>query len=89
MELTQLYGFAGIPVITGLIQMAKKAAPGIPDTIWPIIAVFLALAFNLILGWRIGEDLWVAGIFGLVVGLASSGFYSQTSTYVAKKPDTV
>ena len=89
MEITSLYGFAGIPVITGMIQMFKKVVPELPERFWPLVAWILGIIWNISLGLGVGEQLWISTVFGVVVGLAASGFYSQGVTYVARNPNEV
>lgn len=81
-DLNQLYGLAGIPIISALIQLVKITIPELPDRFWPLASVAIAMAFNVLLGWRLGGDVFIGAILGLVVGLASSGLYSQTKTAV-------
>ena len=81
-DLNQLYGLAGIPIISALIQLAKITIPETPDRFWPLASVIIAVVFNVMLGWRLGSDMAIAGVIGLVAGLAASGLYSQAKTYV-------
>ena len=80
MDVNQLYGLAGIPVIAALIQVFKNTLPECPDRFWPLISLALGITFNMLLGWGLGAELWVAAVIGLVVGLSASGFYSQSKT---------
>ncbi|MGQ9676578.1 MAG: hypothetical protein ACUVX1_13030 [Chloroflexota bacterium] len=79
-ELRQFLGLAGFPVVAGLVEVAKRAAPELGERWWPLVALGLGVVFNLLVGWRLGVDLWLAGILGLVTGLAASGLYSQAKT---------
>lgn len=81
-DVNQLYGLAGIPVISALIQMVKLTIPETPDRFWPLASVVIAVVFNVLLGWKLGTDLYLAAILGLVSGLAASGLYSQTKTAI-------
>jgi len=79
-ELRQFLGLAGFPVVAALVEVAKRAAPELGDRWWPMVALALGIGFNLVVGWRLGLDLWLAAILGLVTGLAASGLYSQART---------
>lgn len=76
-ELRQFVGLAGFPVVAGLVEVVKRAAPELNDRWWPLVALALGVGFNLLVGWRLEMDLWLASTLGLVTGLAASGLYSQ------------
>lgn len=70
----EVYDIAIIPVITGLIEIAKKM--GLPKKFSPLIA----LALGIIAGVVYIEPQDVAGgiIIGIAVGLSASGLYEYS-----------
>lgn len=70
----EVYDIAIIPVITGLIEIAKKM--GLPNKFSPLIA----LALGIIAGVVYIEPQDVAGgiIIGIAVGLSASGLYEYS-----------
>jgi hypothetical protein len=83
-ELRQFFGLAGFPVVAALVEVGKRACPETSERWWPLAALGLGVAWNLVIGWRLGVDLWVAGALGVVTGLAASGLYSQSATYLSR-----
>ncbi len=68
----------GVPVIVGLVQLAKQY---IPDHRWlPLVALILGLIINIFGTWAMGitaNTQWVSAVFnGIIAGMAASGFYS-------------
>ena len=78
MEYSDFIGLAGIPIITGLIQIVKGFA--IPDKVLPIIALVLGITLNVAIAASLGNEILLAILIGIVTGLAASGLYSQTKT---------
>jgi len=67
------YEVIAIPVINGLVEIAKKA--GLSKRYCPVLAVSLGVLLRL--GVRApGEPVGVAVLDGLVVGLSAVGLYS-------------
>lgn len=79
----EIYDVAIIPIITGLIEIAKKM--GLPKKFSPLIA----LALGIIAGVVYIEPQDVAGgiIIGIAVGLSASGLYEYSKDTIegAKK----
>jgi hypothetical protein len=75
MDWTDFIGLAGIPIIVGLIQVVK---PWISDSrLLPPIALALGIAINVGIAFATGGNVGLSVLIGVVVGLASSGLYSQ------------
>ncbi len=71
-------GLAAVPLIVGLVEVAKRV--GLP-TVWAApLSLVLGLALSLGYAWAAGEATrlgWIdAGIIGLGLGLSASGLYS-------------
>lgn len=83
MDLTQFYGFVGIPVIVYLVSIAK---PFVADSrLWPIISILLGVAWNVLVAYVLHtEALGVAALVGALVGMASSGAFSIGKTWVGQ-----
>jgi hypothetical protein len=80
MDWTDFIGLAGIPVIVGLIQVAK---PFITDTrLLPPIALVLGVAVNVGIAAATAGNIGLSVLIGIVVGLAASGLYSQSRQYI-------
>lgn len=74
MEIEQLWGLAGVPVVVALVQASK---PWIKDKrLWPWAGIFWGVLLNLGLAYVLHLDYATAAIVGVVVGLAASGLYS-------------
>lgn len=82
MELRELFGIAGVPVIVALVEVVKRVRPEVADGWYPLFALGFGIGLNLLLGWKLGTDPVVAGVTGLVAGLAASGLYSQARAVV-------
>lgn len=73
-----LTGFAAIPVIIGLVQIAKGF---IEDArYWPIIAIVVGVLWNVAVASITNQPLALAGLTGVVVGLAAAGLYDIRKT---------
>ena len=78
MELSDVWGLAGLPFITALVQVAK---PWVPDERWwPVLAMALGLALNVGIALAQASDLPTAVVLGVVVGLAAAGLYNSQKT---------
>jgi len=69
-----------VPLITGIVEIIKRA--GLNDKFLPLIALILGIAgsFALKLGSAISENI----IIGIAFGLMASGFFSQIKTGLGK-----
>ena len=80
-----LAGVAGLPLVMGLVEVAKRL--GLSSRWAPALAV--ALGTGLCLGYRAAlglptGDAWAqAALNGLTLGLAAAGLYSGTRALVA------
>jgi Na+/melibiose symporter-like transporter len=73
-DLTAYAGLAGVPLIAGLIQVAK---PWVGDKrLWPVIALVLGIALNVIIALARQGNVTVGVVLGIIVGLAASGLWS-------------
>jgi predicted RND superfamily exporter protein len=70
---TLLFGLAAVPVIVALVQVFKAFVTD--ERFWPLIAIVVGVAWNVAVGYITRQDLAVAGVTGIVVGLAASGLY--------------
>jgi hypothetical protein len=84
MDYTQFIGLAGFPVITALLEMAKRTVPELGDRWWPLVALGLGVALNVAIAYQQQTDMMLAVLVGIVTGLASSGLYSQAKTYTTQ-----
>lgn len=80
MELTDVIGLAGVPLIVALVQVTKAWV--VEERLYPVLALVLGLALNIGLAAARGSDLPAAVLLGIVAGLAASGLYSQGKTIV-------
>lgn len=78
MEYSDFIGLAGIPIITGLIQIVKGF--NVPDKGLPVVALILGMVLNIVIAVSVGNEILLAVLMGIVTGLAASGLYSQTKT---------
>jgi hypothetical protein len=77
MNPNEVIGLAGVPVIVALVEVGKRAWPEMPERLYPLACLVVALVLNLGLGLHFGADVITALITGLIAGLAASGLYSQ------------
>ena len=77
MDLTNLAGLAGAPLVTALVTTITTAAPRIPKRLKPILTLGVAIAMNEALAATLGTDPRVAVFVGLITGLVASGLYSH------------
>lgn len=74
MELKDLIGPAGVPVIVAVVEVAK---PWIGDQrFWPLVAVGAGMTLNVALAALLTQSLPAGALTGLVAGLAAAGLYS-------------
>lgn len=78
MEISDIVGLAGVPVIVAAVELVK---PFVADRrFYPLIALALGLVVNLGTALALDTDPRRALLLGLVAGLAASGLYSQGKT---------
>lgn len=85
-DVTQFLGFAGIPVVIGLVQAAKAFLPTNDERYWPALALLIGVAFDVGLAAALHQDLGTAAVIGVVVGLTASGLYSHATTLAQPTP---
>lgn len=78
MELVDVIGLAGVPLIAALVQVAKAWIA--EERFYPLLALVLGLGLNLGIALARGGDVATALMLGVVAGLAASGLYSQGKT---------
>lgn len=75
MELADVIGLAGVPLIAALVQVAKAWIT--EERAYPLLALALGLTLNVGIAIARGNDVATALLLGVVAGLAASGLYSQ------------
>jgi len=81
MQGMEVYGIAIIPVIIGLIEVAK--AGGLPKRFAPILALVLGILAGIV---YVDPESVKGGVLkGVAIGLASVGLYSGTRNVMMKK----
>ncbi|TAK33757.1 MAG: hypothetical protein EPO21_11795 [Chloroflexota bacterium] len=83
MELQNVAGLAGVPVIVALVEGFKRFYPG-EERVYPLVAIGFGLAINVGLAWTSIGNLRLAIVYGIVAGLAASGLYSGTRSTLSK-----
>lgn len=78
MEEFTIYGIALVPIITGMVELLKKA--GIPKRYSPVISLILGLLAGFY--YLAPGDTPRAVLLGLVVGLSAIGLYSGTKNTI-------
>lgn len=71
-----LTGIAAAPIITALVAAIGAGAPVLPRRLYPLLAIGIGVAWNVMVSAALGQLTWVAPIAGVVAGLAASGLYS-------------
>ncbi|MBI4318716.1 MAG: hypothetical protein HY675_09515 [Chloroflexi bacterium] len=82
MELRELIGMAGVPVIVALVEVVKRVGPEVPERTYPVWALVFGIGLNVLVGWQLGVDPMVSALTGIVAGLAASGLYSQAKVAI-------
>ena len=78
MELADVWGLAGVPLIAALVQVAKA---WVADKRWyPVLAMAMGLGLNVGIAWARAGDMPTAVVLGLVTGLAASGLFNAQKT---------
>lgn len=89
MELNELVGLAGVPVVVALVEVCKRWIAD--ERWWPMVAIAWGMILNLALALILQTDPSTAAVVGLVTGLAASGLYSTgrapTKTRKLPQPD--
>lgn len=80
MNIVDVVGLAGVPVIVGLVELVKKILPDLEPRWHPLVAMIFALLINVGFGVSQVGDLRLAVVYGFAAGLAASGLYSWTAT---------
>ncbi len=80
MELVDVIGLLGVPLIAALVQVAKSWVS--EERFYPLLALAFGLALNVGIALARGADVPTALLLGVVAGLAASGLYSQGKTLV-------
>jgi len=77
-----LISSTAVPVIVALLQVLKTALPDLPSRLWPLAAVALGVAW--VSTVAVADDSFDAAtiLSGVVTGLAASGLYSASKTYI-------
>ena len=76
MDLREVFGVAGVPVIVGLVEVVKRLWPEAPAGVWALFALAFGVLLNVVVGQALGVELVVTLVTGVVAGLAASGLYS-------------
>lgn len=77
----EVYGVAIIPVVVGLVEVAKIG--GVPKRFAPLLALALGIVAGIV---YLNPEYIKGGVLkGIAVGLASVGLYSGTRNIVKKK----
>jgi hypothetical protein len=74
-ELKEIIGLAGVPLIIALVEMSKGQVTHKKD--WPLVAVFWGLVLNVGAALAMGTEVAQGIVYGLVAGLAASGLYDS------------
>jgi hypothetical protein len=75
----QAYGVALIPLIIGLVEVAKQV--GLPSKLAPALAVLLGLGVGFVMQTSGPAE---SSLKGLMIGLSASGLYSAGKTMLGK-----
>ena len=78
-DVSQLFGIAGAPVIVALVQLAKYTFPKLDPRFWPAVVLATAILWNCALGFYLHDSIGLAAIVGIVTGLTASGLYSHAT----------
>lgn len=73
MDLKQLVGVAGVPLVVALVDIIKGV--GAPSKFSPFYAIGVAIVLNVLLAIVLGLNIVTAVVVGLVVGGLASGYY--------------
>jgi hypothetical protein len=74
LEVKDLVGLAGVPVIMALVEVAK---PWLEDQrYWPLVSITLGVLLNVAVAALLSSSVPTGALTGLVAGLAAAGLYS-------------
>ena len=65
-----------VPVIVAIIQMLKRAFPGLPSRLWPLTSVAAAVVWVSLSAVNQDEFTATTVLVGVVTGLSAGGAYS-------------
>ncbi len=82
MEVVDVIGLAGVPLIVALVQVAKAWVAD--ERYYPLMALVMGLGLNVGVALARGRDVPTALLLGVAAGLAASGLYSQGKTMVSR-----
>ena len=83
----ELYGFAIVPLIVGLVEVLKNKGLSSADA--PIAAIILGLGAGFAVEQANPSHIWVRAIvYGVAYGLMASGIYSSVSAFTSKPDPT-
>lgn len=82
MEVRDIVGLAGVPIIVALVEVLKVWLPDV--RLYAPAALGLGLLLNLVAALALGTDVATGLLYGLVAGLAASGLYSQGRAALGK-----
>lgn len=73
MDWDTLYGLASVPVVTGLVELAKRLR--LPADWAPIVAIAAGVAWNVALVPLVQGSYYPAALLGVLAGLSSIGLF--------------
>ena len=84
MEIRNIIGLGGIPLIVAAVQVSKCALPD--ERYYPFCALAWGLAINLLAALALQTDLATGALYGILAGLSASGAYSVQDKARQRKP---
>jgi len=93
MELRELIGLGGVPLIIALVELVKRTIPELPVRFHPALAVFWGIVLNVALAYLLAMNYGPAVLIGVVAGLAAAKLYEygaargKEATFVEYDPD--
>lgn len=83
MDVREFIGLAGVPVIVGLVEVAKL---WVKDSRWyPLLALGFGIGLNVGVALSLGRPGPEGVLMGIVAGLAASGLYSGVRAGLAPR----
>jgi len=76
LDLSTLVGFAGVPIVTALVQLIKMTWPEIESRWWPALSFLVAIGLNVGAAAALHSSLEVGFVWGILAGLSASGLYT-------------
>jgi hypothetical protein len=77
-------GVAGMPIIVLLVGVLKQWVPD--RRWWPVLAIAIGVAINLVAGWALGAPLQRSILYSLLTGAAAAGYYDARGKAPEPKP---